>query len=627
MSRKEFSDRDQTEDQPDSGSHPDQEGGSRSRNPGRNQRQESTPGESEGGVPGDAPSGRGFKLEPRGMSLRTKIVLLVAIVQVIAGGVMFGFSVNTSTSTVEDEIDRSGKQLAFVLAHVGADHYRAMAGGGGPLADLRNRLGERNDEAGEWLQQFRNMQNNFDLSDEQANQLMELSREQFEAVKQTIDRFQSAGSLSDIIGEFSLLGIAITPMEQGSDGTWDWGNALILEHQEGGDMSIGSPTRIEEAEDRNITVSEGQYAGTTVRMYRLERDQGPYDQRVRVRVLLDAAQIDNMFWQVANALLIGLVISIVIGIGAGYLFSGRLTNPIQLLLEDIQTVSEGNLDHRTRPESKDEIGQLARTFDRMTRSLNEAREREIETRALEHELDIARDVQSNLLPEWKPQIQGWDLDAYYRPSKEVGGDYYDFIEIDDDHLGIIVADVSGKGIPGSMVMTMTRAMVRMEATHNISPVETLIKTNDMLAGDIRQGMFVTCMYAVLNRREHTLKVASAGHNPMVLWREEESKIRTVNPNGIALGFDEGPVFERSIEEREISMNTGDRFVIYTDGVVEAMNEEEEGFGDRQFYELIGKFAAKDSSELTRIVVDRVDTFTGGAEQHDDITILTARRTS
>ena len=249
---------------------------------------------------------------------------------------------------------------------------------------------------------------------------------------------------------------------------------------------------------------------------------------------------------------------------------------------------------------------------------------DIERKMLEHELAIAEELQANLLPRKVPQIAGYDISAYYRPSREVGGDYYDFIEIDPDHLGILVADVSGKGIPGSIVMTETRALVKSEAVRTLSPAETLIRVNRVLYHDIKRGMFVTVFYMILSLQKAVLSVVSAGHNPMVLWRKASNTCHLVNPNGLALGIDKGPLFEKTLKEQKIQLFRGDRFTLYTDGVIEAMNERHEQFGQNRFYLRVKQLADKSSSEFLSLLVQEVEAHQGSAPQHDDITIVTGR---
>jgi sigma-B regulation protein RsbU (phosphoserine phosphatase) len=312
--------------------------------------------------------------------------------------------------------------------------------------------------------------------------------------------------------------------------------------------------------------------------------------------------------------------------GVAFWISTLITEPIKALMRDMQEVSSGNLEHQTVPRSKDEVGLLAATFNRMTHALRAAHMQELEAKALEHDLEIASEIQSNLVPKRMLKIPGYDVSAYYRPSKEVGGDYYDFITIDDDNEGIIVADVSGKGVPGSLVMSMARAFIRMEAerSRNVSPADTLVRANRMLAQDIKKGMFVTALYCILNKKTNEVRVASAGHNPLVVWRAAAGRIERVNPNGIALGFDKGPVFERTIKEERIVLGHGDRIVAYTDGVVEAMNARNQEFGEERFHALIRELAGRDSNQLLNLIVRALDEHRGNAAQSDDITIVTLR---
>jgi sigma-B regulation protein RsbU (phosphoserine phosphatase) len=247
---------------------------------------------------------------------------------------------------------------------------------------------------------------------------------------------------------------------------------------------------------------------------------------------------------------------------------------------------------------------------------------EVERKMIAHEKAIAEGLQSNLLPHHVPKIPGYDVSAFYRPSREVGGDYYDFIEIDGDHLGILVADVSGKGIPGTIVMTETRALIKSEAVRTMSPAETLARVNRVLYHDIKRGMFVTVYYAILNRAKATLTCVSAGHNPMVLWRP--SAISLVNPNGLALGIDSGALFERTLAEERIQLAAGDRFTFYSDGVIESMNRDHEPFGHNRFYLRVKQLGDRSSGEFLSALMSELDAHQGDAPQHDDITIVTGR---
>jgi len=173
---------------------------------------------------------------------------------------------------------------------------------------------------------------------------------------------------------------------------------------------------------------------------------------------------------------------------------------------------------------------------------------------------------------------------------------------------------------------MARAFIRMEAERggNTSPADTLAKANRMLAQDIKKGMFVTALYCILNKKTNEIRVASAGHNPMIVWRAAANRIQLVNPNGIALGFDKGPVFERSVKEESLVLGHGDRIVVFTDGTVEAMDAANREFGDKRFYDLVAQLATRDSNQLLNLLVKALDDHKGSAPQSDDITIVTLR---
>ncbi|MBI4617997.1 MAG: SpoIIE family protein phosphatase [Planctomycetes bacterium] len=376
-------------------------------------------------------------------------------------------------------------------------------------------------------------------------------------------------------------------------------------------------------EGRRIFKQDGTLDGIPVRGFKREVSAG--EDAVTAWVILSAKQIEQTKTRLLVVTLILALVAILVGILISFILASRVTKPVRKLVEDIAVVAAGDLAHRTIAQSKDEIGLLAASFDAMTQNLAMAHDQELEHKAQEHELSIATEIQSNLLPKKIPRYDGWDIDAFYQPSKQVGGDYYDFIQIDEQHVGIVVADVSGKGVPGSLVMAMARVLIRMEAQRNLSAADTFIKTNRVLSKDIKRGMFVTAMYCILDTKSGVIRVASAGHNPMVIFRAQMGKVSLVNPHGIALGFDKGPIFERTIKEEKIQLNPGDRVVMYTDGVPEAMSPDHKEFGDEQFHRLAHSHGAKTSNQFINLLVQELEQWRGGSPQSDDITITTVKR--
>lgn len=338
---------------------------------------------------------------------------------------------------------------------------------------------------------------------------------------------------------------------------------------------------------------------------------------------LQAAEIVTEVDAINNLLIATSFVGVFLAVLTCFVIGWFVTRPVKTLISDMSIVAYGNLEHRTRAHSADEIGQIAVEFNEMTKHLLVASKKEKEAARLENELEMACEIQMKLLPARLPKIKGYDIHAVYHPAKEVGGDYYDLFLIDKRHVGIIVADVSGKGIPGSMVMATTRTILRFTAGGNLSSADTLAKTNAMVAADIKRGMFVTAFYLVLDVVSKKILCSSAGHNPMVV-HHANGQIELINPNGIALGFDKGRIFSRTIKEQDLQLVSGDRVVMYTDGVVESMNEKNEEYSDERFYEFVRKHGDLSSEEFIEALLVDLDDHKGRAEQHDDITVVAFR---
>jgi serine phosphatase RsbU (regulator of sigma subunit)/anti-sigma regulatory factor (Ser/Thr protein kinase) len=242
----------------------------------------------------------------------------------------------------------------------------------------------------------------------------------------------------------------------------------------------------------------------------------------------------------------------------------------------------------------------------------EAQERE----RIEHELQVARLIQHTLLPKALPERPGWQLAAYYQPAREVGGDFYDFIELPDNKLGIVVGDVTDKGVPAALVMATTRSVMRSAAQRLDSPGAVLERVNEALCPDIPTNMFVTCLYAVLDTSTGQLRYANAGHDlPYRRHGDEASELRAT---GMPLGLMEGMAYE----EKETQLEPGDTLLLYSDGLVEAHNRTGDMFGFPRTRELIGSFTER-ADGLIDFLLTQLSQFTGsGWEQEDDITLVT-----
>src|ERR671914_331014 len=253
----------------------------------------------------------------------------------------------------------------------------------------------------------------------------------------------------------------------------------------------------------------------------------------------------------------------------------------------------------------------------------QAQERE----RIEQELRVARLIQQTLLPKQVPDLEGYKLAAYYQPAREVGGDFYDFLKLDDEHLGLVVGDVTDKGVPAAIVMATTRTMLRASAQRLDSPGEVLKRVNDVIVRDIPPNMFITCLYAILNLNSGLLRYANAGHD--LPYRRRSSSSSSTEAGGAeelrATGMPLGLLPGMSYEEKEIVLDRGDSVLFYSDGLVEAHDPERKMFGFPRLQGLVGAHRS-DGPAMVNFLLSELARFTGEEwEQEDDITLVTLDR--
>jgi serine phosphatase RsbU (regulator of sigma subunit)/anti-sigma regulatory factor (Ser/Thr protein kinase) len=316
-------------------------------------------------------------------------------------------------------------------------------------------------------------------------------------------------------------------------------------------------------------------------------------------------------------------IGLIIGFFAVFALSNYFVKPIQRLTEGVMRIGEGNLDQTLPIEGADEFSDIARAFNEMTAKFKKAQENVVEQERLQKEMQVAQEIQHALLPRRFPDVEGYDISTVYRAAKDVGGDYFDFVQIDQDILGIIVADVSGKGVPGSLVMTMIRTALRLEARGNYSPTDILARVNHFVTDDVKRGMFITIFFITLDSAKRTISYASAGHNPMILYRKDSDSCYFLNTRGMPLGITlpDSVSFEESLEYDRLKLKKDDMLVIYTDGITEAMNKAGEQYGNDRLIQFIKSHAELTPEEFTKKLDANLSKFTGGAPQGDDITLV------
>lgn len=256
---------------------------------------------------------------------------------------------------------------------------------------------------------------------------------------------------------------------------------------------------------------------------------------------------------------------------------------------------------------------------RVAQLVKERQQEAQEKERIENELRVASLIQQTLLPKTVPDLPGYDIGAFYKPAREVGGDFYDFLDLDDGRLGLIIGDVTDKGVPAAMVMATTRTLLRASAQRFDSPGDVLERVNDVLVPDIPPNMFVTCLYAILDPETGRLYYANAGHD--LPYRSRKKTAEELRATGMPLGLMPGMGYE----EKEVFIEEGDTVLFYSDGLVEAHDPEREMFGFPRLQGLVGAHRSGGAS-LVEFLLSELDRFTGEAwEQEDDITLVTLYR--
>lgn len=248
-----------------------------------------------------------------------------------------------------------------------------------------------------------------------------------------------------------------------------------------------------------------------------------------------------------------------------------------------------------------------------------------ERERLRKEMEIAAKVQLSLLPKEDPKIPGYEIASISIPAIEAGGDYFDFVKLSGNKIGIAIGDVSGKGVGAAIYMTLTKGILQAHAEEDTSPKNVLGKVNRLLYKTIEKNSFVSMFYAILDINNHNILYSRAGHNPAILCSEQKGDTKLLFSKGMALGLEEGSIFTSTLYEEEININNGDVFVLYTDGFTEAMNEKQELYSEEKLVELIKNNRNLSPRDMLNLVLKDVKKFVDNYPQHDDMTMLILKR--
>lgn len=295
-------------------------------------------------------------------------------------------------------------------------------------------------------------------------------------------------------------------------------------------------------------------------------------------------------------------------------FSQYIVESVRDTTKEMHLIDEIKSQQTILTEKQRQMALLNKDLLRMNEKLKEAHA------IIDEELTQVGQIQSSLLPETLPDLSGYDFGAFYVPAEHAGGDYYDCIEMSNGYYGLTVADVSGHGIPASVIMAITRAIMRSYTYDIVSSSEALSMVNEILCENIHTNDFVTMFYMVLNSNTGVCNYASAGHNPLLFYDKSEMLVSKISAQGMFLGAFE----DIDYEQGEISIDSGDILFLYTDGLNEAMNPEREQYGYDRLISKIMMFAELPVSEMIENIMDDVKQFTEGKPFEDDITILAVK---
>jgi serine phosphatase RsbU (regulator of sigma subunit) len=320
---------------------------------------------------------------------------------------------------------------------------------------------------------------------------------------------------------------------------------------------------------------------------------------------------------------------LIIEVGAlvmGLALARSITGAVHELFEGTERVRQGDFGHRIPALANDQLGELAGSFNQMTASIEDLLRQAAEKKRLEEEMRLAREIQMSLLPRGPLLVPGATISALCVPAREVGGDYYDVVALPDGRYGILIADVSGKGMSAALYMAELKGLMLSLSQIHLSPRDLLISANRLISMHLDSRSFITMTYAVIDPAAGVMTYARAGHTPLLhlpAGNGSGSRARILAPDGMVLGLriDDGERFASLLSEVTLTVRPGDLLVFFTDGISEAMNERADCFGEAQLAELVEEHGHLPIGELRERILREIAAFVGNAPQHDDMTMI------
>ena len=315
------------------------------------------------------------------------------------------------------------------------------------------------------------------------------------------------------------------------------------------------------------------------------------------------------------------LIAICIGALFSLMLAGYIVGPVSALTRSVEAFGRGRLDSRIEVRSIRELQTLANAFNDMAGRIKRDRKGLIEKKRIEKELEIAHEIQGTLLPSSLPHLVNYEMDVYYHPASQVGGDYFDLIRLDDKHLFIVVGDVAGKGVPGLVIMAMVRVIVRALAFQRERPGDLLRHLNILLKKDMKKNIFVTLFCGLLDSERGVLDFASAAHMPLLVYHGRDRTVQMLGTKTKPLGLFSDREFAKDLEEKSVELLPGDLFMQYTDGLSEMKNAAAEEFGIERVMQLAVDEAVGGARHFISLLKKHLTAFRGDEPQSDDLTLL------
>ena len=358
----------------------------------------------------------------------------------------------------------------------------------------------------------------------------------------------------------------------------------------------------------------------------LKNRQGAVEGKAVVLLSAENTQAASPFAAAGIAALLALIG----GFAVGFVMAMGPVKAMRRLAQDAEAIAGGRFDTRVAVHGPDVVQAAARNLQKVAAAAyGAASVVQAEPEIIQQQVMVqpVAEVQEGLAPSRNfKRPEEFEIEATQKTCPDMGNDYYDVLNVDDDNVGLLVADIPNmKGVRGALYMAQFRAIFRAVAPGVQSPADVLRQVNHAFAADLPRGIYVTAMYAIVSRSTGICKVASAQHLPLIFWKLSKKASARLAPEGIAVGLDAGAVFDKTIDEKAIQMEKGDRIVLFTDGGISARSQSGAEYGDERFYYVVNRESPKNSAACVNFVANDVDLFHEGAQQTDDFTILTLRR--